>query len=246
MSQDIAELPACESWCLTPGGPGAVCVTERTLFMHLFMAPLRSTRVLSILAALVLVGCSQAKEAPPAPQPPEVSVVTVHRTSVAVTTELPGRTSAHLVAQVRARVDGIVQKLEFNEGGDVRANQRLYQIDPAPYRAALDSAIATLQKAQANRASATALVERYKILIAGNGVSKQDYDKPSPRKEGRCGRCAGKAAVAARITLGYTDVRRRSPPLGPFKQDQQGARTFRRAPRRPWRQSSRSSLFMST
>ncbi len=174
--------------------------------MH--MAPLRFTCLLTTLAAIVLAGCSEANQTAPAPQPPEVSVVTVHRASVPVTTELPGRTSAYLVAQVRARVDGIVQKREFNEGGDVRANQRLYQIDPAPYRAALDSAVAMLQKAQANVASATALVERYKILLAGNGVSKQEYDNAvAAQGQAAADVASGKAAVqTARINLGYTDV----------------------------------------
>src|SRR5439155_1179842 len=88
-------------------------------------------RTLYLLAALVaLGGCVDAKEAPQAPQPPEVSVVTVRKASVPVVTELPGRTSAYLVAQVRARVDGIVLKREFSEGADVKAGQRLYQIDP--------------------------------------------------------------------------------------------------------------------
>jgi membrane fusion protein, multidrug efflux system len=176
--------------------------------MHLHRAPLQFACFLSTLAAIVLAGCSEANQAPPAAQPPEVSVVTVHRASIPVTTELPGRTSAYLVAQVRARVDGIVQKREFNEGGDVRANQRLYQIDPAPYRAALDSAVAMLQKAQANLASASALVERYKILLAGNGVSKQEYDNAvAAQGQAAADVASGKAAVqTARINLGYTDV----------------------------------------
>ena len=127
------------------------------------------------LAALVLAGCGSAKPASASP-PPQVSVVTVHRGSVPITTELPGRTSAYLVAQVRARVDGIVLKRDFKEGGDVKAGQRLYQIDPAPYIAALNSATASLQKAEANLASTTAQAERYKVLVAANAVSKQDYD----------------------------------------------------------------------
>src|SRR5438552_17372918 len=99
-------------------------------------------RTLNLLAALALLGgCVDAKEAPQAPPPPEVSVVTVRKASVPVVTELPGRTSAYLVAQVRARVDGIVLKREFSEAADVKAGQRLYQIDPAPYRAALNSEI---------------------------------------------------------------------------------------------------------
>ncbi|HYK15043.1 MAG TPA: biotin/lipoyl-binding protein, partial [Burkholderiales bacterium] len=128
--------------------------------------------VVPALAAIALAGCGKAKPAAPAAQPPEVSVVSVHRDSVPVTLDLPGRTNPYLVAQVRARVDGIVLKREFKEGADVKAGQRLYQIDPAPYRAALDMAIGTLQKAQANLAAMTTQAQRYKILVAGNGVSR--------------------------------------------------------------------------
>src|SRR5207237_4810834 len=128
------------------------------------MAPMRSTFVVAILAALALVACSEASQTLPVPQPPEVGVVTVHRADVPVTTELPGRTSAHLVAQVRARVDGIVLSRPFTEGADVNASQPLYQIDPAPYRAALASAEAMLARAQATLAAANVLVERDKIL----------------------------------------------------------------------------------
>src|ERR1700682_1850309 len=121
-------------------------------------------RALNLLAALVVLGgCVNAKQAPPPPAPPEVSVVTVRKTSVPVVTELPGRTSAYLVSQVRARVDGIVLKREFQEGADVKAGQRLYQIDPAPYRAALDMALGTLQNAQANLVAMNAQADRYKI-----------------------------------------------------------------------------------
>ena len=166
-------------------------------------------RALNLLAALfVLGGCVNAKQAPPAPQPPEVSVVTVRKSAVPVVTELPGRTSAYLVAQVRARVDGIVLKREFKEGGDVKAGQRLYQIDPAPYRAALNSALGVLQKAQANLAAMTSQAERYKILIGGNGVSKQEYDNAiAAQGQAAADVASGTAAVqTARINLGYTDV----------------------------------------
>jgi membrane fusion protein (multidrug efflux system) len=86
-----------------------------------------------VLFAVVLAACSNAQTPAAAPPAPEVSVVTVHRGSVPITTELPGRTSPYLVAQVRARVDGIVPKREFREGSEVKTGQRLYQIDPAPY-----------------------------------------------------------------------------------------------------------------
>ena len=171
------------------------------------IATIRTGSGLALLAAGLLAGCT-GKTAPPAPQPPEVAVVTVRRAAVPVTTELPGRTSAFLVAQVRARVDGIVLKRAFREGGDVRANERLYQIDPAPYRAALDSALASLQKAQANLASTTAQAERYKVLVAGNAVSKQDYDNAvATQGQAAADVASGRAAVqTAKINLGYTDV----------------------------------------
>jgi membrane fusion protein (multidrug efflux system) len=158
---------------------------------------------------LVLAACSPASPATLATaQPAQVSVVTVHRSSVPITIELPGRTSAYLVAQVRARVDGIVQKRDFTEGGDVKAGQRLYQIDPAPYVAALNSAKAALQKAQANLASASALGERYKVLVAANAVSKQDYDNAvSSQEQAAADVATGKAMVAtAQINVDYTNV----------------------------------------
>jgi membrane fusion protein (multidrug efflux system) len=162
--------------------------------------------------SLVLAACGQAQSASPASSqaapPAQVSVVTVHRSNVPITIELPGRTSAYLVAQVRARVDGIVLKRDFKEGGDVKSGERLYQIDPATYIAALNSAKAALQKAQANLASTAALVERYKVLVAANAVSKQDYDNAiSAQGQAEADVATGKALVAtAQINLDYTNV----------------------------------------
>jgi membrane fusion protein (multidrug efflux system) len=155
-----------------------------------------------------LEGC-QRKAAPPPAAPPEVSVLTLHKQSVPVVAELPGRTSAYLVAQVRARVDGIVLNRDFAEGSDVRAGQRLYLIDPAPYRAALASARASLQKAQANHAAQLALAERYKVLLKGNGVSRQDYDNAvASLGQAAADIGAAKAALTtAEINLGYTTVK---------------------------------------
>jgi membrane fusion protein (multidrug efflux system) len=159
-------------------------------------------------ATLVLQACQPAKSAATSAPPPQVSVVTVHRGKVPITMELPGRTSAYLVAQVRARVDGIVLQRPFKEGGDVKAGQRLYQIDPAPYIAALNSATASLQKAQANLVSTAALAERYKGLVASNAVSKQDYDNAvAAQGQAAADVMTGKAAVAmAKINLDYTNV----------------------------------------
>jgi membrane fusion protein (multidrug efflux system) len=159
-------------------------------------------------SAAMLQACEPAKPAETTTPPAPVSVVTVHRSTVPITIDLPGRTSPYLVAQVRARVDGIVQKREFTEGGDVKAGQRLYQIDPAPYVAALDSANAALQKAQANLVSTAAQVERFKTLLPINAISKQDYDNAvSAQGQAAADVAAGKAQVeAARINLGYTNV----------------------------------------
>ncbi len=120
------------------------------------------------LTLLVLAGCGH-QPAQFAPPPPEVSVVTIAPESVALTTELPGRIDPVRVAQVRARVDGIVLHREFSEGADVTNGEVLYQIDPAPYQASLDSANASLMQAQL-------LVQRYQPLVGINAVSKQDYD----------------------------------------------------------------------
>jgi membrane fusion protein (multidrug efflux system) len=155
-----------------------------------------------------LAACVRGEEAPPAPPPPQVSVVTVHPQAVPMTVELPGRTSAYLVAQVRARVDGIVLRQEFKEGSVVKAGQRLYQIDPAPYVASLNSAAATLGKAQANLASVNAQADRYKQLVERNAVSKQDYDNAvAAQGQAAADVASGKAALAtAKINLGYTNV----------------------------------------
>jgi membrane fusion protein, multidrug efflux system len=160
------------------------------------------------MLAVTLAACSGAPAPNKATAVPQVSVVTVHRGAVPVTTQLPGRTSPFLVAQVRARVDGIVQKRDFTEGGEVRAGQRLYQIDSAPYQASLDSATASLKKANANLASTTAQAERYQVRVAANAVSQQDYDNAvAAQGQAAADVATGKASVAtAQINLGYTSV----------------------------------------
>jgi membrane fusion protein (multidrug efflux system) len=167
-------------------------------------------RALTGAAVLIVVssaGCG-SKAQPVAAQVPEVSVATVHKASVPMTMELPGRTTPVAVAQVRARVDGIVLARPFKEGADVKAGQQLFLIDPAPYRAALASAEAMLARAQAALAAANALAERYKVLLAGNGVAQQDYDNAvAAQGQAAADVATGKAAVqTARINLGYTSV----------------------------------------
>jgi membrane fusion protein (multidrug efflux system) len=157
---------------------------------------------------IVLTACHRAAPPPPKTQLPEVTVAVARRANVPVTVELPGRTSAYRIAQVRTRVDGIVLKREFKEGSDVKANQRLYQIDPAPYQAAFDNAAAALGKAKANLVAVNEQAIRYKQLVAKNAVSKQDYDNAlSSRGQAVADVDSAKASLqTAKINLGYTNV----------------------------------------
>jgi membrane fusion protein (multidrug efflux system) len=161
------------------------------------------------LLAVGLAGCGKQAPAADAVVLAEVGVVALKPQSVTVTTELPGRTNAYRIAQVRARVDGVVVQRAYVEGADVQAGQRLFRIDPAPYEAALASAQASLAKAEANLISANALAERDKVLVEANAISKQDYDNAlAAQGQAAADVAAGKAAMqAAAINLGYTDVR---------------------------------------
>jgi membrane fusion protein (multidrug efflux system) len=178
----------------------------------------RSSRLRAVFGALamatLLAACGAKGDAPAAgvggtaPPPPEVGVVTTELKRVALQTELPGRVEPVRIAQVRARVNGVVLKRLFREGSEVKAGQSLFRIDPAPYQAALDSAQATLAKAQANLSQASAQAERYKPLVEANAVSKQEYiNVVASQKQAEADVAAGKAAVqTAKINLGYTDV----------------------------------------
>jgi membrane fusion protein (multidrug efflux system) len=160
------------------------------------------------LLLLGIAGCNREQPPPPAAPPPGVTVALARRAQVPVTVELPGRTNAYRVAQVRARVDGIVLKRDFTQGADVKAGQRLYQIDPSPYRADLASAQADLGKARANVAAVRAQAARYEQLVETAAVSKQEYDNAvSSLGQALADVRAGEALVqAASINLGYTNV----------------------------------------
>ena len=160
------------------------------------------------VAMLMIFGCDRGKKAPPPPPLAEVATVTVQPKPIVLTTELPGRTSPYLVAEIRPQVNGIIQKRLFKEGSDVKAGQVLYQIDPAPFRAALDSAKANLAKAEANLVASRLRFERYKGLLAEQAVSRQDYDdREAALKQAEADVEYGKAAVeTARINLEYTRV----------------------------------------
>jgi membrane fusion protein (multidrug efflux system) len=167
------------------------------------------TWTVALLGLMILLGGCEGHERQPAPAPlPEVSTVTIKPQPLELTTELPGRTSAYLVAEIRPQVNGIIKKRLFKEGSDVQAGQVLYQIDPAPFQVALDSARASLVKAQANLPSIRLKAERHKELLADHAVSRQDYDDAVAAKEqARAEIEYWQTAVAgARINLGYTRV----------------------------------------
>ncbi len=123
-----------------------------------------------------MAGCSKKQEAPHAQQAPQVVVFTVNPAALPMSAELPGRTNAYQVADVRPQVGGLIQKRLFVEGSDVKAGTALYQIDPATYQAAYNSAKAALSKAKANLLTAGPKAARYKELVAIEGVSRQEYD----------------------------------------------------------------------
>jgi membrane fusion protein (multidrug efflux system) len=156
--------------------------------------PAVTVLVTAVALASLLSGCSKKEEAAPAPPPPQVGVVTLKTQAYTLTSELPGRTTAFRIAEVRPQVNGIILKRLFTEGADVKAGQQLYQIDPALYQATLDSAKATYE-------SSNSLAGRYKQLINEQAVSRQEYDTAvgSARE--------AKAAVqTAEINLRYTKV----------------------------------------
>lgn len=134
--------------------------------------------------------------------------MTVTPQKVELTTELPGRTYAFLIAEIRPQVNGLIQKRLFTEGADVKAGDVLYQIDPAPFQAALNTAEAALNRSQASLPSIRARVERYKGLLDDRAVSRQDYDDAtSALNQGEADIQYWKAAAeTARINLGYTRV----------------------------------------
>ncbi len=156
--------------------------------------PAVTALVSAVALATLLSGCKKEEAAPAAPPKPEVGVVTLQPQPYTLTTELPGRTTAYRVAEVRPQVDGIILKRLFTEGADVKAGQQLYQIDPSVYEATLASAQASLQ-------SAKSLTDRYKQLIDEQAVSRQEYDNA------RSTQLQNEATVkSAQINLRYTKV----------------------------------------
>ncbi|EPF6561186.1 multidrug efflux RND transporter periplasmic adaptor subunit SdeX [Serratia marcescens] len=166
--------------------------------------------VLMLSGSLVLTGCNdkETQQQGAHQQAPEVGVVTLKAEPLNITTDLPGRTAAYRIAEVRPQVSGIILKRNFVEGSDIKTGTSLYQIDPATYQASYDSAKGDLAKAQASASIARVTVNRYKPLLGTSYISKQDYDNAvSTLQQADAAVVAAKAAVeTARINLAYTKV----------------------------------------
>ncbi|HEJ0416090.1 TPA: efflux RND transporter periplasmic adaptor subunit [Klebsiella aerogenes] len=161
-----------------------------------------------IISTLLLTGCDNSGDQQAQPQAPQVSVHVVRSEPLSVTTELPGRTSAFRVAEVRPQVSGIILKRNFVEGSDIKAGESLYQIDPATYQAAWNSAKGDEAKAEAAAAIAHLTVKRYVPLLGTKYISQQEYDQAvATAHQADADVVAAKAAVeSARINLAYTKV----------------------------------------
>lgn len=160
-----------------------------------------------ISASVALTACSRSAAPPPA-APPQVATVTVARQSLALTTELPGRTAPYRIAEIRPQVNGLIQKRLFTEGAEVQEGQALYQIDPAPFQAALDNAKAALGRAEANLPAIQSRVNRYRQALAEKAVSQQDFDDAEAAlKQAEADVQYYRAMVeTARINLNYATV----------------------------------------
>ena len=173
---------------------------------------IRSSVFFSLYIPLILMmaGCKQSENEPKAKVEivPEVGVVTIKLQAQSIVTELPGRTVARMIAEIRPQVGGIIQKRAFVEGANVKVGDLLYQIDPAVYRAAFDSAQANVRKSEANLASLKSKAERYAELVKINAVSKQDNDDINALfKQGEADLLLTQAALqTARINLNFTKI----------------------------------------
>lgn len=171
--------------------------------------PWQGRRTVAVLAAAIAMAACGKADQQPTPAPPSVDVLTLQPKAMAVSSELPGRIEPVRVAEVRARVPGIVLKRNFKEGADVKAGDPLFQIDPAPLQAALSRAEGELARAEAVLSEAAAVVRRYTPLVEIEAVSRQDFDAAqAAHKSAQAARRSAAAEVqTARLNLEYATVR---------------------------------------
>ncbi len=170
------------------------------------MKPAPARLAATLVAIAVLSACSHS--APPPPPPPQVDVMVVKPIDLPIVRTMVGRLAPTLVAQVNARVTGNVLSKDYREGGDVKAGQLLFQIDPAPLRAALDAQLAALAQARANATNAEMIATRNKALVARGLIARQTYETEAA--SARTAEAAVKQAAAnveaARLNLSYARV----------------------------------------
>ena len=171
------------------------------------MDPHKSITASLIPGLLLLAGCGSQDAAKTSP--PEVGVITLETETAALTSELPGRISAIETSEVRPQISGVIRKRLFEEGAIVHAGQVLYEIEDAPYRAALGTAQGGLARAEAGIDATRLQAERYRGLVDLNAVSRQEADNANAAAhQARADVAAQRAAVqAARINLGFTQIR---------------------------------------
>lgn len=175
----------------------------------------RARASITLAGIMLLAACGEQAAAPGGPgaqaaqAAPAVTVITVQAERVTRETELPGRTTPFLIAEVRPQVTGIVLERAFEEGSTVRAEQLLYRIDPAPYRAAYDSARAALARAEANLYAARLTADRYAELVKTDAISRQaNDDAVAALRQAQADVAAARAALdKAKIDLDYTEVK---------------------------------------
>jgi len=174
------------------------------------VAPIRWKALTLSLAAggLLLAGCQKQQQTVTATPPPEVTTFTVATESVLLISDLPGRTSPYRIAEIRPQVNGLIQERLFEEGSDVKAGQPLYQIDPAPFQAAVDNAAAALRRAEANLPAIQSRANRYTEALNDRAVSQQDYDDANAALQQALADIAFYKATleTAKINLGYAKV----------------------------------------
>ena len=177
--------------------------------MHLSrIAKTRAGGALLAAAAASLAACGSSGQSAPQAAPPPVTVVAVEPQQVALTSSFTGRLSAYREANVLARVSGVLLRRLYKEGTEVKTGQPLFEIDPAPYQAALDAAAAALAQARASAVNAHTNAQRDRDLITSHLVSEQqlDTDEATERSTAAAVKQAEANVESARINLGYTNV----------------------------------------
>lgn len=168
----------------------------------------RGLLLLALTPLFVLSACNKPEEQARQAPPMNVATITIKTEEARITSTLPGRINALKDAEVRARVDGIVQSIHFEQGSKVSEGQLLFKIDPAIYQANVNAAQAALNQAQATARSARSLANRYSSLVKSNAISKQEYDNAmaNSSQSGAAVEAAKAALESAKINLSYTDV----------------------------------------